>query len=507
MSDGASCCGLNCSSLRWGLLALIPLGFLAIAKLPPLEIIRQADLRLQSEPGGASVFVNGRLAGPTPLTVRHLPLGDYVVRLEKDGFQPIVRTLTVKKEGLDLREKMPQLATTQIDVSIKPDGAEVFLDGELQGHTPLNLTDVPVGAHDLLIRKTNYNPYSRQIVLEAGAPLVFKGFELDDRVMQMLNSNIAKEETRVAHYMDLGHYLFVNDHLEPAATAYAKALEVSATKLTFGKETLPEEQRLLERLRNEDRSRLASQIGLKESWPRKNLTEFTKTVENRRKELNEQHIKEWWWINEQANHYLGTGRGTEAETLLTHFIDVNKNEKDAPIDGAQMALMGVRIKMHKLSGVQESVAIVTAAYPTRADLFRTAADAAFSEYAKFAPNEKPEMLNVAEKLYRMSVELSKTQKNVDQQSLCEFQLGIVLAERGKFDEAVAAYKESIGLTKDDGTKEQRTQKLVECYRSKHDYAAARTLLTELSGSKREPVASKAKQDLKELASVEAAQQK
>ena len=177
------------------------------------------------------------------------------------------------------------------------------------------------------------------------------------------------------------------------------------------------------------------------------------------------------------------------------------------MDGVQMSLLGVRIKMHNLAAVQQSVALVTAAYPTRVDLFRTAADAAFAEYAKFAPNDRTEMLNLAEKLYRMGVELSKTQKNVDQQSLCEFQLGIVLAERGKLDEAVAAYKDAIAITKDEGTKEQRTQKLVDGYRTKHDFAAARSLLTELSGSKREPVASKAKQDLKELASVEAAQQK
>ena len=508
MSDGnPSCCGLNCGSLRWGLLLAIPLGLVVLAKLPSLEIIREADVTLQSEPAGASAFINGRLAGATPLTVKHVPLGQYALRLEKEGFTPVVRTLALKKEGLTLREKLPQLPTSVIDVSVKPDGAEVFLDGELQGHTPLNLADVPVGAHDLLIRKTNYNPYSKQIVLEAGEPLVFKDFELDDRVMQMLNSNIAKEETRVGHYMDLGHYLFVNDHLDTAATAYAKALEVSATKLTFGKETLPEEQRLLERLRNEDRSRLASQIGLKETWPRKNLTEFIKTVETRRKELCEQHIKEWWWINEQSSHYISAGKGAEGEALLQKFIEVNKNEKDAPIDSAQMALLGARIKLHKLAATQESVGIVTAAYPTRVDLFRQAGDAAFAEQAKFPPNERPEVLNLAEKLYRLAVEQSKVQKNIDQQAVCEFQVGLVLAERGKMDEAIAVYREAINNTKDEATKEQRTQKLVESYRTKHDYGEARNLLTELSKSKREPVASKAKQDLKELASVEAAQQK
>src|SRR5437867_1541410 len=48
-----------------------------------------ASALITSEPAGATVFVNGRLAGSTPLIVNGLSLGDYGLRFEKAGFQPL----------------------------------------------------------------------------------------------------------------------------------------------------------------------------------------------------------------------------------------------------------------------------------------------------------------------------------------------------------------------------------------------------------------------------------
>jgi tetratricopeptide (TPR) repeat protein len=502
--SGSACCGLNSSAVRRGMLLLVALAMFALAAVPSIGLTTAADLRLQSEPSGASVFVNGRLAGATPLHLQALRLGTYGIRVEKEGYSSILRTVQLEKGGLDLRETLPQLGTTRVAIDIKPEGAEVFLDGELQGHTPLDLEGVRVGQHQLLIRKTNYNPYSKQIEVIADEPLVFKGFELDDKVLQMLNGNIAKEGTRVAHYMDLGHYLFVNDHLDTAAVAYSKALEVSATRLTFTKETAPEEQQLLERLRNEDRSRLGAQISLKENWPGKDVVPFTKQLEERRHELNEQHIKEWWWVSEQANWYSSVNKLAEAEQLLLHFADVNKAEKDIHLEGAHLTLLGVRLKSHKLHPVQEAAEIISTAYKAQPDVLRQAGDGLFQEHAKFGPQDKAAAAALAEKLFREGAEQSKTLKNVDLQALCEFQLAIVLAEEARLDDAIKSFRDSIGNTHDEGAKEQRTQKLIECYRTKHSYAEARTLLAELAASKHEAVASKAKQDLKELASIEAA---
>jgi len=47
----------------------------------------QGALAVQSQPSGASVFINGTLAGTTPLLLRALPVGSRVVSVMLDGHQ------------------------------------------------------------------------------------------------------------------------------------------------------------------------------------------------------------------------------------------------------------------------------------------------------------------------------------------------------------------------------------------------------------------------------------
>jgi hypothetical protein len=43
-------------------------------------------LRVDSTPSGADVFLNGRLAGQTPLVVRAMPVGSRAVRVSREGY-------------------------------------------------------------------------------------------------------------------------------------------------------------------------------------------------------------------------------------------------------------------------------------------------------------------------------------------------------------------------------------------------------------------------------------
>jgi hypothetical protein len=44
-------------------------------------------LSVESRPAGASVFVDNRLAGTTPLSIAELPAGEHSVRIELDGYR------------------------------------------------------------------------------------------------------------------------------------------------------------------------------------------------------------------------------------------------------------------------------------------------------------------------------------------------------------------------------------------------------------------------------------
>jgi hypothetical protein len=55
----------------------------------------RGTLIVSSQPGGASVFVNGRLAGRTPLVMDALPVGSRAVRVSLDGYAPWSRGVSV----------------------------------------------------------------------------------------------------------------------------------------------------------------------------------------------------------------------------------------------------------------------------------------------------------------------------------------------------------------------------------------------------------------------------
>lgn len=58
----------------------------------------EGELRVQSEPDGAQVTVNGIGWGRTPVTIKYLPLGEKRVRLTKDGYVSTERRVQISPE-------------------------------------------------------------------------------------------------------------------------------------------------------------------------------------------------------------------------------------------------------------------------------------------------------------------------------------------------------------------------------------------------------------------------
>ena len=58
----------------------------------------EGELRVQSDPDGAQVTVNGIGWGRTPVTIKYLPMGEKRVRLSKDGYQSAERRIDITAE-------------------------------------------------------------------------------------------------------------------------------------------------------------------------------------------------------------------------------------------------------------------------------------------------------------------------------------------------------------------------------------------------------------------------
>jgi hypothetical protein len=83
---------------RWEREASVPVEGGEIKLIARLELLR-VTLKVQSDPPGAEVFVNGKSMGRTPVELPGLdPATTKVIELRKKGYRPVRRTLEWKKD-------------------------------------------------------------------------------------------------------------------------------------------------------------------------------------------------------------------------------------------------------------------------------------------------------------------------------------------------------------------------------------------------------------------------
>lgn len=107
----------------------------------------------------AMIYVNNEPHGQGECTLQLSPR-TYLVKAVLDGYeakeQPI--TVTGKEDQLFTIPALRQLFGT-LNVSYKPSGSRIVLDGQLRGTTPTIIKDLPAGRHHVLISKDGYASY------------------------------------------------------------------------------------------------------------------------------------------------------------------------------------------------------------------------------------------------------------------------------------------------------------------------------------------------------------
>jgi hypothetical protein len=149
---------------------------------------------LTSSPAGATVYLDGTVAGQTAsngvLRIDNVRSGNHNIRVELAGYQPYSTTVNVQVSTVTevTANLLPVQGSTGIlSVSSTPAGASVFIDNALRGLTPITLTDVSAGSHQVLIRLEGYQDYSVTPQVNAGAT---------NTITSTLNPNVTPEPTR-----------------------------------------------------------------------------------------------------------------------------------------------------------------------------------------------------------------------------------------------------------------------------------------------------------------------
>lgn len=137
-------------------------------QLPSIHLEKADGLvMLNSNPKGASVTLNGKYQGSTPLELALAPGKGYQVTLFKDGFKPAHKNFTVNSdEELQLAIKLDaQLG--DININSTHGDALLYIDGRLMGRANQKLT-LPARQHKVTVKKDGYVDYSTVVLPRPG---------------------------------------------------------------------------------------------------------------------------------------------------------------------------------------------------------------------------------------------------------------------------------------------------------------------------------------------------
>ena len=126
-----------------------------------------STLKISSIPSGAKVYVNGSYKGETPLTLELLP-GTYTVKLTKEDYEDYTKTVEINPGETTTLSATLTPKFGYLTVYSSPSGAEVYVDGDYVGTTPLENYKLSTGKHSVVVKKNDYQDYKTTVTIEPG---------------------------------------------------------------------------------------------------------------------------------------------------------------------------------------------------------------------------------------------------------------------------------------------------------------------------------------------------
>src|SRR5262249_22173722 len=140
-----------------------------LADLPPFRLVRsKGTLKVQSEPPGAQFTLrseDGQVSreGVTPQTVADLPTGKYSI-VARHGDWEMRADVNVQRG--DTAKKSFAFVRALTDITSEPSGAEIFVDGQSRGRTPVRL-DLPAHSCQLVAHLDGWPDEKQKIAVVA----------------------------------------------------------------------------------------------------------------------------------------------------------------------------------------------------------------------------------------------------------------------------------------------------------------------------------------------------
>lgn len=148
-----------------------------LEKYIALHVNESAEIYIDKERQGISTWQG------------YLKVGQHLIECRKDRHQSTSVILDIDdKTPNSLNLGAPTPITGSLSVSGNVTGAEVYIDGERMGFTPVNLKNVLIGSHSIEVKHPNYKTYSSTVEVKRNER-VSHTFTMDETCSVIITSN------------------------------------------------------------------------------------------------------------------------------------------------------------------------------------------------------------------------------------------------------------------------------------------------------------------------------
>ncbi len=139
----------------------------------PPSVPTYGTLRIQSNPSGAAAYVDGQYVGNTP--VRYgTTSGSHTISVRQSGYQDFSSSVNVPGGGtIPVVANLSRIVQNgRLNLSSTPSGAQVYIDGQIAGNSPLAV-NIAAGRHTVEFKRSGYETATATVDVRAGGTATY----------------------------------------------------------------------------------------------------------------------------------------------------------------------------------------------------------------------------------------------------------------------------------------------------------------------------------------------
>ncbi len=361
-----------------GLLLVSALAFLYAMRLRRSKTESAITLAIKCQPSPAEVRLDGRFIGLTPMVIHDVAEGEHLVSLSLEGYENHAETTRLGGGRHEVNVRLERESAGSLSVHTRPEGAEVILDGQSRGNTPLEIGALRAGSYRIVLRKAGHEIFNRQLLIKSGEKTSIDA-KLDNSVLKFLRGAVANNPKSLHYWTELGHYLGCHNMDKESAQAFKQGMI-----LCMAAEAKSDEVR-----------RHFQMLGRQMNWPGKDLSVFRKEIGDAFSELVKKHSGDPKGMVRLAGVLEGARRSKEALELYLRACRLNKGaEPNLLIKGFSLAA-----RLKRMADAREFLKLLRTGRPKDHSTRTRIADLCMQSYSRYQGSTRKELLGIAESLY------------------------------------------------------------------------------------------------------------